>query len=169
MTEAYLKQLGQARQLLKEKGPRALENPHAMVGRTCGCKVCFCCAALQVLNEYNHQRKWFQLPVTKKEPTQQERTNTMTTIEMLDACKQLQAKLGVKYCSIVHDLSLNDKGVIVEEIKAYHELCGHGEQGDTVDKAVVSCVEKGHVVLNAKIEAARLVLATLEGLKAGLQ
>lgn len=44
-------QLWQARRLAKEKGLGALNDPHAMTGRTCGCKGCFCCAALEVYNE----------------------------------------------------------------------------------------------------------------------
>jgi hypothetical protein len=47
----YTNQLWHARKLLAEKGLEALYNPHAMVGRICGCKSCFCCAALQVYTE----------------------------------------------------------------------------------------------------------------------
>jgi Domain of unknown function (DUF3560) len=47
----YENQLWHARKLLAEQGREALENPHAMTGRTCGCGECFCCAAVQVLNE----------------------------------------------------------------------------------------------------------------------
>lgn len=48
----YTNQLAEARRLLKEKGPDALNNPHAMTGRICHCFDCFCCAALQVFEEY---------------------------------------------------------------------------------------------------------------------
>ena len=44
-------QLWHARRLLEEKGAEALRNPHALIGRTCGCNDCFCCAALTVLGE----------------------------------------------------------------------------------------------------------------------
>jgi hypothetical protein len=47
----YANQLFHARKLMNEKGREALENPHAMTGRTCGCGACFCCAAVEVLNE----------------------------------------------------------------------------------------------------------------------
>ena len=42
-------QLYQAAQLLAESGPDAVDNPHAMIGRACGCGECFCCAAVRVL------------------------------------------------------------------------------------------------------------------------
>jgi hypothetical protein len=44
-------QLQRARDLLREQGRAALENPHAATGRICGCRACFCCAALRVLRE----------------------------------------------------------------------------------------------------------------------
>lgn len=44
-------QLQRARALLREQGRDALENPHAATGRICGCRTCFCCAALLVLRE----------------------------------------------------------------------------------------------------------------------
>lgn len=44
-------QVSRARDLLHEQGRAALENPHAAIGRICGCKACFCCAALMVLRE----------------------------------------------------------------------------------------------------------------------
>jgi hypothetical protein len=47
----YANQLFQARKLLNDKGREALNNPHAMTGRMCGCGSCFCCAAVEVLNE----------------------------------------------------------------------------------------------------------------------
>lgn len=47
----YENQLWHARKLLAEKGLDAVNNPHAMTGRVCGCGECFCCAALQVVRE----------------------------------------------------------------------------------------------------------------------
>jgi hypothetical protein len=47
----YENQLWHARKLMSEKGRDALNNPHAMIGRTCRCGSCFCCAAAQVLKE----------------------------------------------------------------------------------------------------------------------
>lgn len=47
----YHDQLEKARRLLKEKGRDALYNPHAATGRICGCRDCFCCAALEVWQE----------------------------------------------------------------------------------------------------------------------
>ena len=44
-------QLWHARKLADEKGLAALENPHALIGRTCGCKACFCCAAMAVAQQ----------------------------------------------------------------------------------------------------------------------
>lgn len=44
-------QLYHARRLLAEKGRDALNNPHAMTGKICGCGACFCCAALYVMRE----------------------------------------------------------------------------------------------------------------------
>ncbi len=44
-------QLNHARRLAVDKGLDALNNPHAMTGRVCGCGSCFCCAALYVYNE----------------------------------------------------------------------------------------------------------------------
>ena len=45
-------QLWHARRVLADKGPEALNNPHAMIGRTCGCGTCFCCAALRIYKNY---------------------------------------------------------------------------------------------------------------------
>lgn len=47
----YENQLWHARKLLMDKGRAALDNPHAMIGRQCGCGACFCCAAVQVIKE----------------------------------------------------------------------------------------------------------------------
>jgi hypothetical protein len=47
----YENQLWHARKLLEEKGLEAVDNPHGMIGRTCGCGSCFCCAAAQVVKE----------------------------------------------------------------------------------------------------------------------
>jgi hypothetical protein len=44
----YPNQLFQAAKLLADKGIEAVNNPHAMIGATCGCKGCFCCAAREV-------------------------------------------------------------------------------------------------------------------------
>lgn len=46
-------QVWHARKLLAEHGRDALNNPHAMIGRTCGCGACFCCAALAVVKEHD--------------------------------------------------------------------------------------------------------------------
>jgi hypothetical protein len=51
MKPTYKNQLIEARRLLDEKGIQAVYNPHAMIGKTCGCGTCFCCAALQVYRE----------------------------------------------------------------------------------------------------------------------
>jgi hypothetical protein len=47
-TPTYNNQLWAAAKLLADKGPDALVNPHAMIGRTCGCRECFCCAADEI-------------------------------------------------------------------------------------------------------------------------
>jgi hypothetical protein len=44
----YNNQRYQAAQLLTERGIEALNNPHAMIGRTCNCGTCFCCAAAEI-------------------------------------------------------------------------------------------------------------------------
>ncbi len=44
-------QIKRARQLAADKGLEALNNPHAMTRRKCGCRDCFCCAALAVYYE----------------------------------------------------------------------------------------------------------------------
>jgi hypothetical protein len=48
MLPTYENQLWLASELLVNKGIEAVNNPHAMTGRTCGCGNCFCCAALEV-------------------------------------------------------------------------------------------------------------------------
>ena len=50
-------QIWHARKLLQDKGREALNNPHAMIGRQCGCGECFCCAALYVLREHDKGAK----------------------------------------------------------------------------------------------------------------
>ena len=45
-------QIWHAERLLNEKGPEALNNPHAMIGRTCKCGTCFCCAAATVYKKH---------------------------------------------------------------------------------------------------------------------
>lgn len=52
MEPTWENQIRMARELLESKGADALLNPSAMTGRICGCKDCFCCAALKVYNEY---------------------------------------------------------------------------------------------------------------------
>lgn len=47
----YENQLWHARKLADEKGLKALDNPHAMIGRACKCGTCFCCAAAAVVKE----------------------------------------------------------------------------------------------------------------------
>ncbi len=48
MEPNYENQLWCAAELLVNKGIEAVNNPHAMTGRFCGCGDCFCCAALEV-------------------------------------------------------------------------------------------------------------------------
>lgn len=52
MLETFKDQLDKARKLIDKKGEEALRNPHALTGQICGCRDCFCCAALQVWREY---------------------------------------------------------------------------------------------------------------------
>ena len=47
----WANQLWHARQMLIEKGFEALDNPHGMIGRSCKCGTCFCCAAAKVLRD----------------------------------------------------------------------------------------------------------------------
>jgi bacterioferritin-associated ferredoxin len=44
-------QLWHARKKAADDGIEALNNPHAMIGRTCRCGTCFCCAAAVVYDE----------------------------------------------------------------------------------------------------------------------
>lgn len=46
-------QVYRAAQLLSNEGFEALRNPHALIGKSCGCGSCFCCAALEVLTAAN--------------------------------------------------------------------------------------------------------------------
>lgn len=48
-TPTYNNQLWAAAELLADKGLDALNNPHAMIGRSCGCGDCFCCAAAEIV------------------------------------------------------------------------------------------------------------------------
>ena len=47
----WANQLWQANKIADEKGIDALDNPHGMIGRACGCGDCFTCAAAFVVNE----------------------------------------------------------------------------------------------------------------------
>ena len=44
-------QLWHAYKLASDKGTEALWNPHGMIGKTCGCGQCFCCAAYAVFKQ----------------------------------------------------------------------------------------------------------------------
>lgn len=45
----YNNQLWAAAELLADKGLDALNNPHGMIGKECGCGDCFCCAAAEIV------------------------------------------------------------------------------------------------------------------------
>lgn len=51
MLPTYANQLWMAAELLAKEGKEKLNNPHAMIGRTCKCQSCFCCAAVEILRE----------------------------------------------------------------------------------------------------------------------
>ena len=53
----FANQLREARKILETQGPEALRNPHALTGSICGCKNCFCCAALAVYHQATGKRK----------------------------------------------------------------------------------------------------------------
>jgi len=53
----YENQLWHARRILAEQGREALDNPNGMIGRTCRCGSCYCCAAAQVVREFDEERK----------------------------------------------------------------------------------------------------------------
>lgn len=53
----FFNQLREARKILETQGPEALRNPHALTGAICGCKACFCCAALAVYIQATGKRK----------------------------------------------------------------------------------------------------------------
>lgn len=45
----YNNQLHMAARLLEAEGLEALDNPHGMIGRSCGCGSCFTCAAAELV------------------------------------------------------------------------------------------------------------------------
>ena len=45
-------QVEYAEKIVAEKGIKALYDPHALTGKICGCKDCFCCAALMVYTRH---------------------------------------------------------------------------------------------------------------------
>lgn len=50
-------QITKAEEYAKRHGVEALRNPHALIGRTCGCGECFTCAAWKVwlrLSQHPH-------------------------------------------------------------------------------------------------------------------
>lgn len=53
----FANQLSEARKILETEGAEALRNPHALTGAICGCKACFCCAALSVYYQATGKRK----------------------------------------------------------------------------------------------------------------
>jgi hypothetical protein len=53
----FQNQLREARKILETQGPEALRNPHALTGKNCGCKACFCCAAFIVYAQTKGKRK----------------------------------------------------------------------------------------------------------------
>lgn len=64
-------QITKAEAYLREHGPEALRNPHAMIGEQCGCRECFTCAAWVVwLNYYNHPHsdKWNKIVQRRETP-----------------------------------------------------------------------------------------------------
>jgi hypothetical protein len=63
----YENQLKSARALAKEQGISALQG-HKDIGRMCGCKDCFCCAALEVYRELTYSH--YQDPYRDKEYTE---------------------------------------------------------------------------------------------------
>lgn len=50
---SFSDRLDQARKFLADNNRESLNNPHAMIGRKCRCKNCFCCAAAQIVREYD--------------------------------------------------------------------------------------------------------------------
>jgi len=45
---SYAENRKMALKILAEQGLEAIVNPHALIGKQCGCGTCFCCAALKV-------------------------------------------------------------------------------------------------------------------------
>lgn len=60
----YEVMLENARTIARHNGLDALNNPHAMIGRTCRCGSCFCCAALEVWTELDELQP---VTISKKE------------------------------------------------------------------------------------------------------
>lgn len=56
----------QARKLGDNEGIKGLA-PHARVGRICGCRDCFCCAAAQVMDEVNEHAQRLRLAISRAE------------------------------------------------------------------------------------------------------
>ena len=51
MNANFENQIVKAKELLETKGTEELRNPHALIGKTCGCFDCFCCAAWVVYED----------------------------------------------------------------------------------------------------------------------
>lgn len=64
MTDMWAEQIERARALGAGQGTRGLWR-HAMVGRMCGCRDCFCCAAMQVRDELAEDVRALRLAVQK--------------------------------------------------------------------------------------------------------
>jgi hypothetical protein len=50
MEPTFNNQIAMAEKIADDHGIGALYDPHVLIGKICGCKGCFCCAALLVYN-----------------------------------------------------------------------------------------------------------------------
>jgi len=66
----------------------------------------------------------------------------MTTIEMMNACKQLQAKLGNDRATVNCKISICGTGKIEIAIEAYHHIAGWSRECETITEAVENCISK---------------------------
>ena len=75
----------------------------------------------------------------------------MTTIEMINACKLLQAKLGNDRASITYKIAICASGNIEVTLDAYHHIAGHSKEYKTITEAVSDCISKAPTAITTTI------------------
>jgi len=75
----------------------------------------------------------------------------MTTIEMINACNQLQSKLGNDRASITYKIAICASGKVEVTADAYHHIAGHSKEYETIAEAVEDCISKAPSAITATI------------------